>query len=126
MFKYIFIFIIVLFFIPNIALAELPNNFKKLIDQYRFEKSSYAFATQNLSDSDAPLIIYNGERLFNSASLVKIISTYIALKDLGPSYQWQSSFYHSGKVENGILNGDLIFKGGADATFSIEDLEKMI
>ena len=126
MFKYIFNFIIVLFFIPNIALAELPNDFKKLIDQYRFEKSSYAFAIQNLSDNNAPLIIYNGERLFNSASLVKIISTYIALKDLGPSYQWQSNFFHSGKVENGTLNGDLIFKGGADATFSIEDLEKMI
>ena len=57
MFKYIFNFIIVLFFIPNIALAELPNDFKKLIDQYRFEKSSYAFAIQNLSDNNAPLII---------------------------------------------------------------------
>ena len=126
MFKHIFNFIIILFLIPNIAHAELPNDFKKLIDQYRFEKSSYAFATQNLSNNHAPLIIYNGDRLFNSASLVKIISTYIALKDLGPSYQWQSNFYHSGKVENGLLNGDLIFKGGADATFSIEDLEKMI
>jgi D-alanyl-D-alanine carboxypeptidase/D-alanyl-D-alanine-endopeptidase (penicillin-binding protein 4) len=126
MFKHIFNFIIILFFIPNIVFAELPNNFKKLIDQYGFEKSSYAFATQNLSNSNTPLIIYNGERLFNSASLVKIISTYIALKDLGPNYQWQSNFYHSGKIENGTLNGDLIFSGGADATFSIEDLEKMI
>ena len=126
MFKHISNFIIILFFIPNIVFAELPNNFKKLIDQYGFEKSSYAFAKQNLSNSNAPLIIYNGERLFNSASLVKIISTYIALKDLGPNYQWQSNFYHSGKIENGTLNGDLIFSGGADATFSIEDLEKMI
>ena len=73
MFKHIFNFIIILFLIPNTALAELPNDFKKLIDQYRFEKSSYAFAAQNLSNNDAPLITYNGERLFNSASLVKII-----------------------------------------------------
>ena len=60
MFKHILNLIIILFFIPNIALAELPNNFKKLIDQYRFEKSSYAFATQNLSNNNAALITYNG------------------------------------------------------------------
>lgn len=126
MFKHIFNSIIILFLIPNIAFAELPNNFKKLIDQYGFDKTSYAFATQNLSNSNDSQIIHNGDHLLNSASLVKIITTYIALKDLGPNYKWQSDFYHSGKVENGTLDGDLIFSGGADATFSIEDLEKMI
>tara|TARA_B100000035_G_scaffold286426_1_gene270710 strand:- start:2048 stop:3457 length:1410 start_codon:yes stop_codon:yes gene_type:complete len=126
MYKHIYNSIIILFLIPHIAFAELPKNFKKLIDQYRFEESSFAFAAQNLSDNNASPIIYNGEHLFNSASLVKIISTYISLKDLGPNYQWQSDFYYSGKVENEVLNGDLIFTGGGDATFSIEDLEKMI
>ena len=108
------------------AHANLPNDFKNLLDRYNFDESSFGFAIQNLSREDASLVKYNEERLFNTASLVKIFSTFIALRDLGPNYKWQSSFYHNGKIEENSLNGDLIFVGGADASFSISNLEQMV
>lgn len=106
--------------------ADLPEKFKSLSQKYRFNEANYGFAIQNLSNKTKKPIIHNAEKSFNTASLVKIFTTYIALKDLGPSYKWRSEFLYTGKVDKDILKGDLIFRGTGDASFSIADLEKMI
>ena len=79
-------------FFPVNLYAELPKNIKSLNHKYRFDQESYSFAIQNLSDKAKPIISHNAETLFNTASLVKIYSTFIALKDLGPNYKWRSEF----------------------------------
>lgn len=124
MFK--FIFILSLFIFPNITLADLPQNYKRLMDQYGFNESTFGFVIQNLSEKDISPIKHNIEKPFNTASLVKILTTYLAIKDLGPSFRWQSNFYHTGRINKEVLEGDLIFRGGADASFSIYYLEKML
>ena len=126
MFRRLIYLIFLLTFSFKSSYAEVPENFRKLIDQYGFEESSYGFAAKNLSDQNGFSINFNQDKLFNPASLVKILSTYIALKDLGPNYRWKSSFYHNGTITGDSLNGDLIFTGGGDATFSIINLEQMI
>ena len=55
--------------------------------------------------------LHNEEKLFNSASLAKIITTYISLKELGPDFSWQSDFYYTGDIVGETLKGDIIFKG---------------
>ena len=113
-------------FFPVNLYAELPKNIKSLNHKYRFDQESYSFAIQNLSDKAKPIISHNAETLFNTASLVKIYSTFIALKDLGPNYKWRSEFSYTGRIDEATLNGDLIFSGTGDASFSIADLEKMV
>ena len=113
-------------FFPVNLYAELPKNIKSLNHKYRFDQESYSFAIQNLSDKAKPIISHNAETLFNTASLVKIYSTFIALKDLGPNYKWRSEFSYTGRIDEATLNGDLIFTGTGDASFSIADLEKMV
>ena len=105
---------------------ELPEPYKALINKYNFKKDSYSFAVKNLTNSKKKAIIHNGSKNFNPASLTKIITSFIALDKLGPNYKWRSDFYYTGKLNDHILEGDLIFVGRGDASFSTNNLESLI
>ena len=105
--------------------AEQSDNLQKVINKYRFNESEFSFGIVNLVD-DQVIGLHNEKKLFNSASLVKIITTYIGLKELGPNFNWRSDFYYTGDIVGETLKGDIVFKGTGDASFSVEDLEGMI
>ena len=109
----------------HIALSAKINSIENFGDQYKFDKSEYGFGAINLSSGEI-IALHNEDKLFNSASLVKIITTYIALKELGPDFRWQSEFYYTGEIDGNTLKGNIIFKGRGDASFSVENLEAMI
>ena len=50
----------------------------------------------------------------NPASVMKLITTYAGLSLLGPDYTWRNRVFVDGNVRNGVLQGDLIFKGSGD------------
>lgn len=50
------------------------------------------------------------------ASNMKLITTGTALESLGGGYRWETGIAYSGKIENGVLKGDLYIVGGADPT----------
>jgi len=64
-------------------------------------------------------VIYerNAEKLFMPASNTKMYTTAAALCLLGPQYRYETDFVTTGKVENNILNGDLIIRGSGDPTW---------
>ena len=116
----VFILVVTLF-----AYAEQSNSLQKVINKYKFKESEFSFGIVNLAD-DQVIGLHNEKKLFNSASLVKIITTYISLKELGPNFSWRSDFYYTGDIVGETLKGDIVFKGTGDASFSVEDLEGMI
>ena len=105
--------------------AELPQPYKQLISKYNFKKESYSFVVKNLTAPEKKAIIYNGSKNFNPASLTKIITSFIALDKLGPNYKLRSDFYYTGQLNNDTLEGDLIFVGRGDASFSTDNLESL-
>ena len=109
----------------SFAYAEKSDSLQKVINKYRFNKSEFSIGVLNLKDNQL-VGLHNERKLFNSASLAKIITTYIGLKELGPDFSWQSDFYYTGDIVGETLKGDIIFKGTGDASFSVEDLEGMI
>lgn len=68
----------------------------------------------------APLISLNARRAMNPASTMKLLTTYAGLEILGPAYRWKTDAYLDGRLENGILYGDLVFKGYGDPKLTIE------
>lgn len=68
----------------------------------------------------SPLISLNADMAMNPASTMKLLTTYAGLEILGPSYQWKTEAYLDGKLENGILYGNVIFKGYGDPKLTIE------
>ncbi len=62
----------------------------------------------------------NSESLFTPASVMKVITTATALEILGPDYRFLTKIGYRGKIENGVLKGDLIITGGGDPALGSE------
>jgi serine-type D-Ala-D-Ala carboxypeptidase/endopeptidase (penicillin-binding protein 4) len=56
-----------------------------------------------------------------AASITKVATSLVALKELGPDYQFLTKINYTGVIKNGILKGDLVLEGGQDPFFVWED-----
>jgi len=74
----------------------------------------------------APLIEWNAARALNPASTMKLLSTYVALTTLGPDHRWVTSAHLDGPLTQGVLEGNLILRGGGDPKLVVEDLTEFI
>lgn len=54
------------------------------------------------------------------ASTIKVVTTFAALDSLGPAYTWHTQALVRGALEDGVLEGDLILKGGGDPYMTLE------
>lgn len=59
------------------------------------------------------------------ASVAKALTTLFALDQLGPSKRFKTQLIATGPVQNGVLAGDLVLKGGGDPALSTDDLYNM-
>ena len=100
---------------------ELPASIWDSFRQAGIPEESVAIVIQPL-DSDVPEVTHNAEVAFQPASTMKVLTTYAALELLGPSFTWETRAYTTGKLENGVLTGDLILKGSGDPSFRQQDL----
>ncbi len=50
----------------------------------------------------------------NPASVLKLVTTLVALDVLGPAYRWSTDVYALGEIDGGRLDGDLLLKGNGD------------
>lgn len=50
----------------------------------------------------------------NPASVLKLVTTLVALDVLGPAYRWSTDVYALGELAGGRLDGDLLLKGNGD------------
>ena len=54
------------------------------------------------------------------ASTVKVVTTFASLDLLGPTYIWHTRAALRGSLKNGVLDGDLILRGGGDPYMTLE------
>lgn len=59
------------------------------------------------------------------ASNMKLVTTYIALKALGPDFTWSTKLAYTGKIKYGNLMGNLYLIGGGDPQLTSNDLNKL-
>lgn len=67
------------------------------------------------------VVAHNAAAARNPASVVKLVTTLAALEMLGPDFQWRSEYFADGEISGGVLDGDLIFRGGGDPFITVED-----
>ncbi len=92
---------------------ELPSRVKRVLDAYQMEPGSYSAWVQDV-DADSPLLAVNADVARNPASTIKLLTTFLALEDLGPAYTWRTEVYLDGQLQDGRLEGDLYLKGYGD------------
>ncbi len=98
-------------------LQALRRSIDSLVNQPRFARATLGFLVVDPKTGDT-LYSHNAGKLFVPASNQKILSGSVALAQLGADYRYRTTFVTHGKVENGVLNGDLIVIGRGDPTVS--------
>lgn len=91
----------------------LANEIRAIIHAEEFGNAFWGVTVVDLS-SGRILFDENAGKSFVPASNMKLYTTAAALDQLGPTYQYRTSLYIDGVVEDGVLDGNLIVRGAAD------------
>jgi serine-type D-Ala-D-Ala carboxypeptidase/endopeptidase (penicillin-binding protein 4) len=65
-------------------------------------------------DQTVPKYAHNAETALILASTTKVMTSVAALDVLGPAFKWRTNAFLNGKLEHGVLAGDLLIVGGGD------------
>jgi D-alanyl-D-alanine carboxypeptidase/D-alanyl-D-alanine-endopeptidase (penicillin-binding protein 4) len=107
------------------AHAELPASVADALKNAGIPQNGVAIYVQAV-DAPSPILMHNGSKSLNPASVMKLVTTYAALDLLTPTYRWKTEIYRDGNVSNGVLNGNLIIKGYGDPSFKAQEFWRLL
>ena len=110
-------------FIACTALAHaqeaLPPAVSRALAAARIPESSVAVVVRE-AGAQRPLLALNATAPMNPASVMKLVTTYAALEQLGIAYRWRTEAYLDGALRDSVLEGNLVLKGGGDPKLNVE------
>jgi len=109
----------------NPDIGVIPPGVQLVMDGHNLPKNSVSLFVREVG-ADTPLLAFNADQAMNPASAVKTITTLTALESLGPAFTWKTELYALGTIADGILQGDLLLKGGGDPFLVEEQLRSML
>ncbi len=93
--------------------AGLPKTVRNSLDKFNIAESSVSAMVIPLGSGEA-LLSHRDQMARNPASVMKLLTTFAALDILGPAHTWQTQYFIHGTLSEGVLDGDLVIKGGGD------------
>ena len=105
--------------------AALAAKIDETIDKSEFQDARWGVFVVSLKDGRV-IAARDAQKLFNPASVLKIITSVVALDRLGADFRWQTRVFAKEKPENGILSGDLILYGQGAPDLSDEGIENLV
>jgi D-alanyl-D-alanine carboxypeptidase/D-alanyl-D-alanine-endopeptidase (penicillin-binding protein 4) len=109
----------------NDAIKILPKGTRAILDLRDLPSNSLSVYAVNI-DTNEVILSWNSSTPMNPASVMKILTTAVALDRLGPTYRWHTDFYLNGSLDNETLDGDLIIKGFGDPYLTAEKIWGML
>lgn len=122
--KLLFLFSILLFSL-QLSARSVPDGLAQRLISIPLDKNNYSIHIQAVNSS-YPLVSWKSHKKRVPASVIKLLTTYSSLLSLGYDYRWETKFYHTGRIKNGILRGNLIVKASGDPTLDNEDLDDIV
>ncbi|WP_374339103.1 D-alanyl-D-alanine carboxypeptidase/D-alanyl-D-alanine-endopeptidase [Methyloversatilis sp.] len=65
-------------------------------------------------------ISHRAKQAMNPASVMKLVTTFVALDTLGPAHHWRTELLATVAPRDGVLDGDLFIRGSGDPALSME------
>ena len=96
------------------AVDQLATNVRSAMNRVT-GKGTWGVMVVSLSSGDT-LFGHNSDRMLLPASTMKLFTSALALDHFGPEGRFETQLLHTGKIANGVLNGDLILRGAGDPT----------
>ena len=75
---------------------------------------------------DATLVSHGAQQSMQPASVMKVLTTMVALDQLGPLFRGRTELRSSGEIVNGTLQGTLYLRGGADVDLNEDVLRHLL
>jgi serine-type D-Ala-D-Ala carboxypeptidase/endopeptidase (penicillin-binding protein 4) len=76
---------------------------------------------------DGPAVVSHEARTpVNPASVMKLVTTFAALELLGPAFTFHTDFLLEGALAGGVLDGNLVIRGGGDPKLTYDALWKVV
>lgn len=76
--------------------------------------------------ADSSILAFGADQLMRPASNEKVITAVTALSQLGTDFNFRTSLYGEGSINDSTLEGNIYIKGGFDPRFGHDDLWALI
>jgi D-alanyl-D-alanine carboxypeptidase/D-alanyl-D-alanine-endopeptidase (penicillin-binding protein 4) len=117
--KKIFFSFIVIIYVSHISAQSVNEafnaSFKKLLRDDQFKHATISLFVKNTTTGQAVTEV-NTNVGVAPASCQKVITACTAFELLGHDYSYKTTLGYTGKIVNGVLDGDIIIKGTGDPT----------
>lgn len=90
-------------------------------DEIIIKSLDFGIIIYDLTD-DTCLYSMNARKTMRPASIEKIFTAITALEKYGADYQFNTSLFYKGTIENRVFNGDILCVGGMDPLFDSIDM----
>ena len=105
--------------------AQLPEPVAGMLRAANIPEDALGVVVMRLPDA-APVLSHGAERSFQPGSTMKLLTTLVALDKLGPTYRGHTELRTDGRIDDGILHGDLVLRGGGDVDLGWEAFQGML
>jgi len=117
---------VILYFILTLGSFALPQAIENFISKSTIPKKDVSIYIKEVGKNGKVIVSHNAQTTRTPASVIKVMSTYAAILQLGFDYHFPTKLYTTGTLDKGVLNGDLIVKGFGDPTLDSKDLAKIV
>src|SRR4030066_1221264 len=104
---------------PAAPSGILPAEVTQVLKQHGLSAQGLSVYVHEVGQPE-PVMAVSADVPRNPASTMKLLTTLVALEELGPAYTWKTEAYASAPVRDGVLDGDLYIKGYGDPYLVIE------
>lgn len=111
---YAFLFGLALGFpVASFSSAQVPQPVKRFLSAPELNGASFALAAKDTGSGDL-IYRYDEGKSLTPASVMKLVTTATALDLLGSDFRFETVLEYDGKIEQGVLRGNLYIRGGGD------------
>ena len=103
------------------AAYELAPEVEHALQRERVPLEAVSVWVQEVGSGSTRLSL-NADKAVNPASLAKLLTTYAALDQLGPAFTWKTPVWLAGRLNNGVLEGNVHIQGRGDPKLTLERL----
>ena len=101
----------------------LPPEVEAALVRSRLPREALSVVVVDAQGGRAPArLAHRAQVPVNPASVMKLVTTYAALEQLGPAYVWNTPVYVQGTVQDGSLRGNVYIQGQGDPKMVMERL----
>ena len=97
-----------------LAQSSLPPEVEAALARAKLPKDALSVLVVDAQGSGAPRVSHRANVPVNPASVMKLVTTYAALDQLGPAFTWNTPVTLDGKLQDGTFTGTVYIKGQGD------------